>query len=58
VVLGDQGVAQHRAGDLAPAGALDSESELAILELQLPTELRQLSGQARLVSVVGPAFDL
>jgi len=42
-LLGDQDVAQHRAGDLPPAAALDSESELALLEPQLPTELRELA---------------
>ena len=52
MLLGDQDVAQHGTGDLAPAGARDSESELAIRELEFPIEFRELASQVGVVSLL------
>jgi hypothetical protein len=50
VLLGDQDIAQHGARDLAPAGALGGESELAIREPEFPIESRELASQVGVVS--------
>jgi hypothetical protein len=52
VLLGDQDIAQHGTGDLAPAAALDSESELALREPEFPIEFRELASQVGLGSLL------
>jgi hypothetical protein len=43
VLLGSQYIAEHGTGDLSPAGALNSENELALREPEFPIEFRELT---------------
>lgn len=56
VLLGDEDVAQHRAGDLAPAGTLANERELALLDPHLPTKFRELPRQVGRASTHRSAY--